>query len=453
MEEINLKELFDYFIDKIKYIIIATLVCCLIGGIYTKFLTVPMYKSSTTVILGSNQEGTGITQSDISINNNLVSTYAEIIKSRRVLEQVQKELNESYTYKELASEISVSSINNTQIIKITVEDNNALNAKIIANLVAKVFTVEVPELYNLDNVHILDVAIEEDEPYNINVAKSSIIGGLLGLVLSSGIFFVIYYFDRTAKSVEQVEEVLQMPILGSVEETKNLKEELVVATNPKELISEQIRTIRTNLQFTSADEKIKTILITSSIPSEGKSFISSNLATAFAQNNKKVLIVDCDMRKGRVNKIFKISNRIGLSNLLAYKEDDEENLEDYVFKTRIDNLYIIPRGKVPPNPSELLNSQKTAKLISLLSEIFDYIIFDGPPVNGLSDSLIMSDFVDRTIVVTSLNSAPIELLESTKKMLTNVNAKVAGVIVNKVPRRKSSGKSYYYYENTEEEKQ
>lgn len=453
MEEINLKELFDYFIDKIKYIIIATLVCCLIGGIYTKFLTIPMYKSSTTVILGSNQEGTGITQSDISINNNLVSTYAEIIKSRRVLEQVQKELNESYTYKELASEISVSSINNTQIIKITVEDNNALNAKIIANLVAKVFTVEVPELYNLDNVHVLDVAIEEDEPYNINVAKSSIIGGLLGLVLSSGIFFVIYYFDRTAKSVEQVEEVLQMPILGSVEETKNLKEELVVATNPKEIISEQIRTIRTNLQFTSADEKIKTILITSSIPSEGKSFISSNLATAFAQNNKKVLIVDCDMRKGRVNKIFKISNRIGLSNLLAYKEDDEENLEDYVFKTKIDNLYVIPRGKVPPNPSELLNSQKTAKLISLLSEIFDYIIFDGPPVNGLSDSLIMSDFVDRTIVVTSLNSAPIELLESTKKMLTNVNAKVAGVIVNKVPRRKSSGKSYYYYENTEEEKQ
>lgn len=453
MEEINLKELFDYFIDKIKYIIIATLVCCLIGGIYTKFLTVPMYKSSTTVILGSNQEGTGITQSDISINNNLVSTYAEIITSRRVLEQVQKELNESYTYKELASEISVSSINNTQIIKITVEDNNALNAKIIANLVAKVFTIEVPELYNLDNVHILDVAIEEDEPYNINVAKSSIIGGLLGLVLSSGIFFVIYYFDRTAKSVEQVEEVLQMPILGSVEETKNLKDELVVATNPKEIISEQIRTIRTNLQFTSADEKIKTILITSSIPSEGKSFISSNLATAFAQNNKKVLIVDCDMRKGRVNKIFKISNRIGLSNLLAYKEDDEENLEDYVFKTKIDNLYVIPRGKVPPNPSELLNSQKTAKLISLLSEIFDYIIFDGPPVNGLSDSLIMSDFVDRTIVVTSLNSAPIELLESTKKMLTNVNAKVAGVIVNKVPRRKSSGKSYYYYENTEEEKQ
>lgn len=453
MEEINLKELFDYFIDKIKYIIIATLVCCLIGGICTKFLTVPMYKSSTTVILGSNQEGTGITQSDISINNNLVSTYAEIITSRRVLEQVQKELNESYTYKELASEISVSSINNTQIIKITVEDNNALNAKIIANLVAKVFTVEVPELYNLDNVHILDVAIEEDEPYNINVAKSSIIGGLLGLVISSGIFFVIYYFDRTAKSVEQVEEVLQMPILGSVEETKNLKEELVVATNPKEIISEQIRTIRTNLQFTSADEKIKTILITSSIPSEGKSFISSNLATAFAQNNKKVLIVDCDMRKGRVNKIFKVSNRIGLSNLLAYKEDDEENLEDYVFKTKIDNLYVIPRGKVPPNPSELLNSQKTAKLISLLSEIFDYIIFDGPPVNGLSDSLIMSDFVDRTIVVTSLNSAPIELLESTKKMLTNVNAKVAGVIVNKVPRRKGSGKSYYYYENTEEEKQ
>lgn len=452
MEEINLNELFDYFIDKIKYIIIATLVCCLIGGIYTKFLTVPMYKSSTTVILGGNEEGTGITQSDISINNNLVSTYAEIIKSRRVLEQVQEELNESYTYRELVDEISVSSINNTQIIKITVADNNASNAKIIANLVAKVFTTEIPDLYHIDNVHILDVAIEEEEPYNINVAKSSLIGGLIGLVISSGIFFAIYYFDRTAKSVEQVEEVLKMPILGSVEDNKNIKEELIVAHNPKEIISEQIKTIRTNLQFTSADEKIKTILITSSIPSEGKSFISSNLASAFAQNNKKVLIVDCDMRKGRVNKIFKISNRIGLSNLLAYKDDDSENLEEYIYKTKIDNLYVLPRGKVPPNPSELLNSQKTAKLVSLLSEIFDYIIFDGPPVNGLSDSLIMSGYVDRTVVVTSLNSAPIELLESTKKMLNNVDAKVAGVIVNKVPRRKGTASHYYYYENTEDEK-
>ena len=284
------------------------------------------------------------------------------------------------------------------------------------------------------------------------MAKSSLIGGLIGLVISSGIFFAIYYFDRTAKSVEQVEEVLKMPILGSVEDNKNIKEELIVAHNPKEIISEQIKTIRTNLQFTSADEKIKTILITSSIPSEGKSFISSNLASAFAQNNKKVLIVDCDMRKGRINKIFKISNRIGLSNLLAYKDDDSENLEEYIYKTKIDNLYVLPRGKVPPNPSELLNSQKTAKLVSLLSEIFDYIIFDGPPVNGLSDSLIMSGYVDRTVVVTSLNSAPIELLESTKKMLNNVDAKVAGVIVNKVPRRKGTASHYYYYENTEDEK-
>lgn len=453
MEEIDLKELFDYFIDKIIYIIIALLLCALAGGIYTKFLTVPMYQSSTTVILGSNQDGTGITQSDISINNNLVSTYTEIIKSRRILEQVQKELNDSYSYKELASGISVSAINNTQIIRITVKDNNALNAKIIANLVAEVFTSEVPELYHLENVHILDNAIESEEPYNINVAKSSVIGAALGLILSVGTFFIIYYFDRTAKSIEQVESVLKLPILGSIEDRKTLVDELVVANFPKEVISEQIRTIRTNIQFSSADEKIKTILLTSSIPGEGKSFISSNLAIAFAQNNKKVLIVDCDMRKGRVNKLFKISNRSGLSNLLAYKEDDEEDLENYVFKTKIDNLYIIPRGKIPPNPSELLNSQKTVKLISLLSEIFDYIIFDGPPINGLSDALILSDYVDRTILVNSLNLVPIDLLENSKKALNNVNAKVAGVIVNKVPRRKGKNRSYYYYENIEEEKQ
>lgn len=221
-----------------------------------------------------------------------------------------------------------------------------------------------------------------------------------------------------------------------------MKNELIVSTNPKSSISENIRTIRTNLQFSSVGKEVKTILVTSSIPGEGKSFISSNLATAFAQTNKKVLLIDCDMRKGRVHTIFQKKVSKGLSNLLIDKID--KKYKDYIMETAIPNLFLIPRGTMPPNPSELLNSDQTEKLISILKDQFDYIIFDGVPVNGLPDALIVSRLVDKVVIVSSMKYTPMDLLVETKKSLEQVGADIAGVVVNKVPQVKSEYYSSYY---------
>ena len=141
-----------------------------------------------------------------------------------------------------------------------------------------------------------------------------------------------------------------------------MKNELVVYNKPKSNISEDIRTIRTNLQFTSSVQDSKVLLVTSSVPGEGKSFISANLACAFAQTGETTLIVDCDLRLGRTHKIFNISNSKGLSNLLA--SSDVLDCADFIKKTSISDLYVIPRGTVPPNPSELLNSPNMKKLIT-----------------------------------------------------------------------------------------
>lgn len=221
-----------------------------------------------------------------------------------------------------------------------------------------------------------------------------------------------------------------------------MKNELVVIGNPKSNIAESIRTVRTNLQFSSVDENIKTILVTSSVPSEGKSFISSNLAVAFAQNDSKVLIVDCDMRKGRLHKIFNVTNEKGLSNLLIAEVEDE--FKHYIRKTKIDNLYILTMGTVPPNPSELLDSIKNKLLIKVLKKKFDYIIFDGVPINGLTDSLIMARLVDKVVIVSALKQTKIELLENTKRSLQSVGADIAGVIVNKTPAIHNSYYGHYY---------
>ena len=174
-----------------------------------------MYNSYTKVILSGE---TTITQSDIVLNQNLVDTYAEVVKSRRVLDQVIKKLDLDLTYEELSNEISVTAVSNTEIIQINVKDKDPVMAKNIANVTASYFTKEVLDLYKMNNVNILDEAILNKKPYNINIPKQLLIYILAGITIACGIVFIIYYFDRTIKSSEQVEQKLHLPILGSVQE-------------------------------------------------------------------------------------------------------------------------------------------------------------------------------------------------------------------------------------------
>ena len=219
-----------------------------------------------------------------------------------------------------------------------------------------------------------------------------------------------------------------------------MKEELIVFNSPKSRMSEAIKTIRTNLQFSSIDKEIKVILLTSSMPGEGKSFISSNLACAFAAVDKKVLLIDCDLRRGRQHKIFGVSNNKGLSNLLISNID---SFDKYIQGTHIPNVSILPMGVLPPNPSELLGSSKNKNLINKLKDKYDIIILDCPPVSGLADTVTMTTVSDAVVLVSSVNKLPAELLEKSKKTLEQVNAPLAGVIINNV----EDGKNAHYYDS------
>ena len=223
MEEIDLKELLIFIKDKIGLLITITAGVCILGCIYGLFIQTPMYESYTTVILSSNESSSAINQADVNLNRVLVDTYAEIVKSRRVLTQVIEELDLELTYEDLYSKISVSAVNNTEIIKITINDKDAIKAKNIANVTAEYFTEEISELYNMNNVDILDEAIESEKPYNINVIKQTIIYFMLGFILSAGILFIIFYFDRSVKSIEQVEQKIKLPILGGVQDISKNK--------------------------------------------------------------------------------------------------------------------------------------------------------------------------------------------------------------------------------------
>ena len=216
MEEINISELIDYYKSKFGLWLVITTGICILCVMYAVLIQKPMYSSNTTVILGGSSET--ITQNDITINKNLVNTYAEIVKSRRVLEQVINELSLDLNYYELNDSITVEPINNTEIIKIIVNCDDSLKSMNIANSTANYFSKEVKELYNMNNVNILDSAIEATKPYNINIPKQLCIYLIFGIITACGIIFIAFYFDRTMKSVEQVEQIIKLPILGSIQD-------------------------------------------------------------------------------------------------------------------------------------------------------------------------------------------------------------------------------------------
>ena len=418
MEEINIKDFFNY-LKKYILIICGVVVIFVIGVfIYDKSIKKPLYTTYTTIILTKSNEtqtSTTITQNDILLNQKLVETYTRIIKSKLVLDQVISETGITYTAEELGQNVAVEAYENTEMLKISVTDSDPELAASIANSIAQVFSGEVAKIYQMNNISVIDIAQVPEEVSNNTLTRDFFIALFISIFGSIGVIFIIYYFDDSIKLTDDLEEEIGMPVIAKVFKSdigsKNRgKVELLVQKYPKSVVSESIKTLRTNLQFSSVDSELKTILVTSSIPGEGKSFISANLAISFTQTDKKVLIVDCDMRKGRQHRIFKLSNTKGLSNLLI---DDMTNYKDYINKTSIKNLYVMTRGTVPPNPSELLNSNKNSELIKILRSKFDIIIFDGVPCNGLPDSIIMSKLVDKVLIVSSESVTPRSVLEST----------------------------------------
>lgn len=232
-----------------------------------------------------------------------------------------------------------------------------------------------------------------------------------------------------------------------------MKKEIITYREPKSPISEIFRTLRTNVQFANTKRGLHSLLITSTTPGEGKSWVSANLAVAFAQAGKKVILVDCDMRKGRQFSIFNISPTPGLSNFLSginsNGEDSSSNILSYIRETEVENLYIIPAGNIPPNPSELLVSEQMMQAVEELKNVCDLVIFDGTPCSLVTDAVIISRYVDTTLIVSAYKTTKMDDLEKVKKDIENVGGKIAGVVINKVP---TSQKQYYatYYYGTPE---
>lgn len=449
-EDIDIKRIFDIIFSKKIFIILIIILSITLGYVYSYYYKQPEYKSSVTILLvaDENKADKELTQTDLNINTSLISTYSSIAKSTNVMQKTIDNLGLDISTSKLQKNIEVNQIDKTQFLKITVKDSNPEIAKNIANELSRVFTEQIKEIYNLANISIVDEAEIENAPCNINHVKDIIIFTFAGLIVSIITIMIIYFFDDTIKDEKDIEKNIKLRNIGTLPIDKE-NNDLIIENNPKSHIVECIKTIRTNILYST---NRKTILITSSKQKEGKSWIINNLAIAFAQANKKVILVDTDLRKeNEKNEIFSVDKGEGLSDFIKEISNNKlENLEKskkYIKETKFPNLHILQNGTIPPNPSELLSSNNMKNLLDLLKNMYDIVLLDGTSCMIVSDSIALSSMVDSTILVAENKKSKISDLKKTKKLIEDVNGKILGIIFNKseIQKGKYYGKRYGYY--------
>jgi len=306
--------------------------------------------------------------------------------------------------------------------------------------------------FKANNISIQDAAVKPTVPLKPKKLLNIILAMIFGLFGGVALVFFLEYLDDSVKAVEDIERITKWPFLASVPEIeeggtlKEMEKDVFVDIKPKDPISEIYRSIRTRMLFTAVDGKpIKTVMITSPGPQEGKTTTLCNLGIAIAQNRQRVLLVDADMRRPRLHETFGAKNDKGLSSFIS----GQVSFDDVAQKTKIENLSIVSGGVVPPNPSELLASQKMKEFVAKAGEKFDFIMIDTPPIGMLTDAVIVAGMTDGIIMVIENGKTSKRILARVNQLLEHAKVKIIGMVFNKAPMDNSSHYYYsYYYEKS-----
>lgn len=333
-----------------------------------------------------------------------------------------------------------------------------VNSNIVLMLRQKYEENRIIEAGQIGLVRIVDPANPPEDPIKPNKKMNLLLGFMVGLGLGIGIVFVREYMDSSVRSIEDVERE-GFVALGSIPlitpqrvgkhvkgingngGIKDIEARLVTHLAPKSPISEAYRSLRTNIMYSKTDNPIKTVVVTSSGPGEGKSTSTANLAITFAQMGAKTLLIDTDLRRPVQHGIFGVERNNGLTNVLVGKS----TFEEAVISTKIEGLDLLTSGTLPPNPSELLGSKKMESFIEEVSEIYDIVLFDTPPVIAVTDSAVLGSKVDGMVLVVKSNETNRDAMLRAKTLLENVHANIIGIMLNGVNVENMYGSYYYYY--------
>ena len=448
-------ELRDYLriLRKSWILIVACALLGLAGASGLSITTTPKYLSTTELyvsVQSAASTGTADLVQGTSFARQAVTSYVSVVNSARVLDPVIDDLNLKLTAQQLSGKVTASSPLNTVLIEIAVTDTNPVTAAKIANSVGKNFTdivvnvLEKPEGGGTSQVKIetIQPAVPATKPASPNVPLNLALGLLVGLAVGIGAAVLRTVLDTRIHSSHDIELVTDKPMLGGISFDPDAKRRpLVVHVDPRSPRAESFRTLRTNLQFLDIEGAPRTFVITSSVPGEGKSTTAANLAISLAETGARVALVDGDLRLPRIAEYMGIEGAVGLTDVLIGRAE----LNDVLQKWGRGLLCVLPSGRIPPNPSELLGSRNMSKLLATLGSEFDYVIIDAPPLLLVTDAAVISKLAGGAILVAASGRTRRAEVSSAIKALDHIGSRLLGIVVTMLPTKGPDSYGYGTY--------
>ncbi len=465
VREVDLKRLLNAVLKKSWLIAIVAVVCAIIAYLWTFYFVTPQYQSSAMFYVNNSNISMGdasfsITTGDLSAAKSLVNSYIVILETRETLLDVADYSGVARSVEELRSMITAASVNDTEIFKVVVTGPNPAETEKIANAVAYILPKRISGIIEGTSAKVVAAAVVPTAPSTPNYASNTTKGLLLGAVLAAAVIVLLQIFDVSIRSEDDITRICKHPVLASVPDmttpTKGgyygygrqkrqtaagrTAEPVLIGGEVSFAASEAYKLLRTKLQYSFADDNHSRIIgVSSALTGEGKSLTAVNLAYTLSQLDKRVLLIDCDMRRPSLSVKLPIKKQPGLSGYLSGLNNMEDTIQRCGIKDEENAFQVMASGHNPPNPIELLSSSRMTRLLKKLQDHFDYIILDLPPVGEVSDALAVAHQTDGVLLVVRQNYCDRVSMSAAVRQFEFVGARILGVINNGV----TEGTTYY----------
>jgi len=478
--EIDLQRLFGAVLHKIWLIILAAVVCAVVTVLVTVYFITPQYESSAMFYVNNNSLSLGdtsfsIESGDITAAKSLVDSYIVILNTPTTLKEVIDYADVERNHMELARMITAEAVNDTEIFQVVVTSPDPVEAEKLASAISHILPARIRNIIEGTSARIVDTAVLPTKPSSPNYTTNTLIGFLVGFVLMVIIVVLQEAFDVTIRTEEDMLQACKHPVLASVPDmgapskgsyyyygyggkrrstqkkppSGHSQVPVLFGSGISFAASEAYKLLRTKLQFSFADESSSRVIgLSSALSGEGKSLSAVNLAYTLSQLDKKVILIDCDMRRPTLADKLGIRKLPGLSGYLTGQHTLEDMIQQCNIKNEESAFKVIAAGQNPPNPIELLSSDRMVKFLKLLREKYDYIILDLPPVGEVSDAMAVAKETDGMLLVVRQNYCDRVVLKEAVRQFAFIDTKILGVVYNCTTENSGRyGKGYYkrYY--------
>ena len=477
--EIDLSRLFGAVVSKSWLVATVALICAVVAFLGTFFFITPQYQSSAMFYVNNTALSVGsaslsLSSSDISASRGLVKTYIVILDTRETLLDVIDYAGVNRTVSEVKGMIEAESVDNTEVFRVVVTSPDPQEAEQIANAIAYILPKRISSIVEGTSAKVVDAAVAATRPSSPSYTKNTLLGFIIGFALTVAVIALREMFDISVRAEEDIEQVCNHPVLATVPDmsvpgkggyyygygakkkaaTTKDQTTVLVGADISFAASEAYKLLRTKLQYSFADEKsCRVIGVSSAMTGEGKSLTAVNLAYTLSQLNKRVLLIDCDMRRPSLDVKLPVSRKPGLSGFLSGQNNLENLIQLCGLQEDENAFHVISAGQNPPNPVELLSSARMVKMLTKLRTVYDYVILDLPPIGEVSDALAVSKETDGILLVVRQNYCNRPALNAAVRQFEFVESRLLGVVYNcAAEETKGYGKKYYnkkYYQRSE----